>query len=115
MRAEGLRPPRLYREGFRHNNCGGFCVKGGQASFALLLRRHPDRYRYHERREQELRRRLGKDVSILRDRRGGITRPLTLRSFRRRLECDAGDFERGEWGACSCMEPTAAKAAGGEA
>jgi len=113
MTAEGLRPPRLYGEGFPHNNCGGFCVKGGQASFALLLRRHPDRYRYHERRELELRSRLGKDVAILRDRRGGVTRPLTLRSFRRRLECDAGAFERGEWGACSCMEPTAAKAAGG--
>jgi hypothetical protein len=105
MGAHGLQPPRLYGEGFSHNNCGGFCVKGGQASFALLLRRHPDRYRYHERREQELRRRLGKDVAILRDRRGGVTRPLTLRSFRRRLECDPGAFERGEWGACSCMEP----------
>lgn len=105
MAAEGLTPPRLYGEGFRHNNCGGFCVKGGQASFALLLRRHPDRYRYHERREQQLRRRLGKDVSILRDRRGGVTRPLTLRRFRLRLECDAGAFDRGEWGACSCMEP----------
>lgn len=113
MRAHGLRPPRLYSEGFPHNNCGGFCVKGGQASFALLLRKHPDRYRYHERRELELRRRLGKDVAILRDRRGGITRPLTLRNFRRRLECDAGAFERSEWGACSYMEPAAAKAAGG--
>jgi hypothetical protein len=57
MRAEGLQPPQLYAEGFAHNNCGGFCVKGGQASFAHLLRRHLDRYRDHERREQELRRR----------------------------------------------------------
>lgn len=113
MGAYGLQPPRLYDEGFRHNNCGGFCVKGGQASFALLLRKHPDRYRYHERREQELRRRLAKDVAILRDRRGGVTRPLTLRSLRRRLERDGGDFERGEWGACSCME-AAAKPSGGE-
>jgi hypothetical protein len=105
MAAEGLRPPRLYSEGFRHNNCGGFCVKGGQASFALLLRQHPDRYRFHERREHELRRRLGKDVSILRDRRGGAVRPLTLRRFRQRLERDPGSFRRSEWGACSCMEP----------
>ncbi|HEX3325048.1 MAG TPA: hypothetical protein VHR65_07980 [Solirubrobacterales bacterium] len=106
MEAEGLRPPRLYGEGFRHNNCGGFCVKGGQASFALLLRRHPERYRYHERREQELRDALGKDVAILRDRSGGTTTPLTMRRFRRRLECDSGAFDRSEWGACSCMEPT---------
>lgn len=107
MESEGLRPPRLYGEGFRHNNCGGFCVKGGQASFALLLRRHPERYRYHERREHELRRRLGKDVAILRDRRGGEVRPLTLRRLRQRLERDPGSFDRGEWGACSCMEPAA--------
>jgi hypothetical protein len=107
MEVEGLRPPRLYAEGFRHNNCGGFCVKGGQASFALLLRQRPERYRYHERREQELREALGKDVAILRDRTGGETKPLTLRRFRRRLECDPAAFDRGQWGACSCMEPTA--------
>ncbi|HEU4463059.1 MAG TPA: hypothetical protein VFR75_10760 [Solirubrobacterales bacterium] len=107
MEVEGLRPPRLYAEGFRHNNCGGFCVKGGQASFALLLRRYPERYRYHERREQELREALGKDVAILRDRTGGETKPLSLRRFRRRLECDPAAFDRGQWGACSCMESTA--------
>ncbi len=107
MRAEGLEPPRLYAEGFSHNNCGGFCCKAGQASFALLLERRPDRYRYHEAREEELRRRLGKDVAILRDRSGGRTRPLTLREFRERLEEDPGLYERTEWGACSCMEEPA--------
>lgn len=30
-RACGLPPPRLYELGFPHNNCGGFCVKAGQA------------------------------------------------------------------------------------
>jgi hypothetical protein len=104
MRAEDLEPPRLYAEGFHHNNCGGFCCKAGQASFALLLERHPDRYRYHERREQELREELGKDVAILRDRSGGRTRSLTLADFRSRLEADPGPFDRTEWGACSCME-----------
>lgn len=103
MRAEGLEPPRLYAEGFHHDNCGGFCCKAGQASFALLL----ERYRYHERREQELREELGKDVAILRDRSGGRTRPLTLTEFRARLEETPGRFERAEWGACSCMEEPA--------
>ncbi|MGD9733998.1 MAG: hypothetical protein AB7V58_00060 [Solirubrobacterales bacterium] len=103
MRAEGLEPPRLYADGFHHNNCGGFCCKAGQASFALLLERRPDRYRYHEAREQELRERLGKDVAILRDRSGGRTRPLTLREFRERLEEKPELFDRDEWGACSCM------------
>src|SRR4029077_5334540 len=29
LRAAGIRRPRLYDEGFAHNNCGGFCVKAG--------------------------------------------------------------------------------------
>jgi hypothetical protein len=108
----GIRPPRLYAEGFAHNNCGGFCCKAGQASFALLLRRHPERYRWHEAREEEMRARLGRDVSILRDRRGGHTRPLTMRRFRRRLERRPGAFDRTEWGACSCMEEPVPDGAG---
>ncbi len=25
----GIEPPRLYKMGFKHNNCGGACVKAG--------------------------------------------------------------------------------------
>lgn len=107
LRAEGIEPPRLYALGFEHNNCGGFCIKAGQAQFERLLRVLPDRYRYHERREQELREYLGKDIAILRDRTGGQLRPLTLREFRERLEIDPTLFDGSEWGACSCMEAAA--------
>src|SRR5690606_35946081 len=62
LRREGIEPPRLYKMGFPHNNCGGFCVKAGQAHFALLWRTMPERYLYHEQREQELRAYLGRDV-----------------------------------------------------
>lgn len=104
---EGIKAPRLYDMGFPHNNCGGFCIKAGHAQFRLLLEKIPDRYAYHERREQELRDYLQKDVSILRDRRGGTSKPLTLRDFRLRIE----EEERGglfppddeEWGACGCF------------
>jgi hypothetical protein len=34
----GLKPPRLYRLGFGHNNCGGLCVRGGQAPGAAPAR-----------------------------------------------------------------------------
>lgn len=102
MRAEGLEPPRLYRLGFAHNNCGGFCVRAGQAHFAHLLRTMPDRYREHERAEQELREYLGKDVAILRDRIGGDTKPMTLRAFRERLE-NGAQFEEFEFGGCGCF------------
>jgi hypothetical protein len=98
----GVEPPRLYRAGFSHANCGGFCVRAGHAQFALLLREIPDRYAYHEAREQELRAYLGVDVAILRDRTGGSTRPLTLREFRERIEARQ-PFDQDDWGGCGCF------------
>lgn len=101
-REAGIRPPRLYELGFPHNNCGGFCVKAGQAQFATLLRQMPGRYAFHEEKEEEFRSYLGRDdVAIMRDRRGGETKPLTMREFRERIEagqqCDMFD-----WGGCGC-------------
>ena len=81
-RAAGLTPPRLYELGFSHNNCGGVCIRGGQKHWLNLLNDFPRRYSEAERREQELRAELG-DVAILRERRGGVTRPLTLTELRR--------------------------------
>jgi hypothetical protein len=89
MRAENIRIPRLYEDGHPHNNCGGFCVKSGQAGMALLYRTNPLRYDFHEGREQDIRAFLGKDVSILTDRSGdGVKKPLTLMAFRERLDRD---------------------------
>lgn len=85
-RKQGLEPVQMYELGFAHANCGGGCVRAGQGQWARLLVVFPDRYAYAEEREERLRRKLGKDVSILRDRRGGVLKPLTLRVFRLRLE-----------------------------
>lgn len=101
-RALGIEPPRLYALGFEHNNCGGFCVKGGQAQFSRLLAVMPERYRYHEEQEELTRRHIGADVAILRDRAGGETRPLTLREFRERIE--AGKPPMDDIFSCNCME-----------
>ena len=101
-KAKGICPPRLYKMGFPHANCGGFCVKAGQAQFALLLRTMPERYAYHEQKEREFRAMVGKDVSILRDRRGGKTKTLTLQQLRERLDANLTiDFQ--EWGGCGCV------------
>jgi 3'-phosphoadenosine 5'-phosphosulfate sulfotransferase (PAPS reductase)/FAD synthetase len=102
LKAEGIRPPKLYELGFPHNNCGGFCIKAGQAHFRLLLETMPERYAYHERKEQELREHLGKNVAVLRDRTGKRTRPMTLRAFRERVEAD-GKVDTFEWGGCGCF------------
>lgn len=103
MSKAGIKPPRLYLMGFPHNNCGGFCVKAGQKHFKHLLQVLPERYAYHEAKEQEMREYLGKDVAILRDRRGGTTKPLTLKALRERLENDSTDVDELDWGGCGCV------------
>lgn len=126
LEAAGIELPRLYRMGFPHNNCGGFCIKQGQAGFKLLLEQMPERYEEHVQREEALRAELG-DVSILRDRtRAGRARhhdledwqwdgraqewqpppvaPLTLKELRRRVqEGTDGTDPVMDLGGCSCM------------
>lgn len=101
LEAAGIRRPRLYDLGFSHNNCGGFCIKAGFAHFALLLQTMPERYAYHEQKEQDIRAVLG-DVSILKDRSNDDYRPLTLRAFRERLEA-GGTCDRFDFGGCGCF------------
>jgi len=104
VKADGMEPPRLYSMGFPHNNCGGFCVKAGVAHFVHLLRTMPVRYMYHENKEQEMRDYLGKDVAILRDRTGGSTKPLTLKTLRERiLAGEEGQMDMFDWGGCGCF------------
>jgi hypothetical protein len=98
----GMKVPRLYELGFSHNNCSAMCVKAGQAHWAHLWRTLPERYLDAEQKEQEIREYLGKDISILKDRRGGRTRPLTLRAFRRRLE-SGKPYDKNAWGGCGCF------------
>jgi hypothetical protein len=96
----------LYAAGFPHNNCGGFCVRAGQAQFRQLLQIMPSRYAYHEAQEAKLRDHLGKDVAILRDRRGGTTKPMTMQEFRERIEAEeAPASEDDGWGGCGCFTP----------
>lgn len=102
-RARGIEPPRLYAQGFSHANCGGGCVRGGQAQWQLLLTVNRPRYLEWENEEEATRTELGKDVSILRDRTGGTLTPLTLRSFRERIEAEPSLFDADDWGACGCF------------
>ncbi|MFF8990060.1 hypothetical protein ACF09H_08960 [Streptomyces sp. NPDC014983] len=81
-RALGVTPPRLYELGFSHNNCGGTCVRAGMRQWRHLLDVMPDRYAYAEAQEEDLRRLLG-PVTILRQRRKGVARPLPLAELRR--------------------------------
>lgn len=99
--ALGVTPPVMYRDGFAHANCGGGCVRAGQGQFLHLHDTYPQTYAEWERKEQEMREFLGRDdIAILRDRRGGTTKPLTLTDLRlrKRSEIDADDI-----GGCGCF------------
>lgn len=99
----GMRVPRLYREGYPHNNCGGGCVRAGHAQFAKLLEENPERFDYWARKEQEVREHLGKDVAILRDRKGGESKPLPLADFRDRKQSKQLSFDELDFGGCGCF------------
>lgn len=98
--AAGLELSEAYTDGFPHDNCGGGCVKAGMAHFALLYKIRPAVYAEWERNEEDVRQHIGQDVSILKDRRGGVTTPMTLATFRGRIE--TGDYDKEEWGGCGC-------------
>jgi hypothetical protein len=99
----GIQPPRLYYQGHRHNNCGGFCFKWGQSSAARLLANDPCYYGYNERQEDRFRESICADASTLKDRKGGgPRRPISLRQFREGIE-SGGMFDGEDRGACSCF------------
>lgn len=105
LRAAGIEVPRLYKMGFSHNNCGGFCIKSGQGHFARLLEHMPERFAYHEQQEQKLREHLGKDVAILRHRSGPDKgKPMPLRVLRQRIE-GKQQIDMWEIGGCACFSP----------
>ncbi len=102
----GIQPPALYEVGFSHANCGGFCVKAGQAHFALLYRANKERYLYHAEKEAQFQREINPKATILNDRRGGTRRGMTLYEFAERLERGEA-YEADEWGGCGCFAPNA--------
>lgn len=106
IRSDGIEPPILYSKGAPHNNCGGGCVKAGQAHWAWLLKTIPEEYAKWEANEEMMRQYLQKNVSIIKTARGAKVlglknRPLTLKEFRGWVEC--GAYDKNDYGACSCF------------
>ncbi len=102
LQAIGIETPLMYRQGFEHNNCGGKCLRAGISHFAHLYRVRPADYAECSTDEQRTREYLGKHISILKDRRGGESRPLTLAALRERIEAKE-KFQDDLWGGCGCF------------
>lgn len=119
IRKDGLKIPPLYGLGFSHNNCGGFCVKAGKKQFAKLLKYFPDRYAYHENREQEFMKSVGKKTGvIIRDYRANAPdSTISLKEFREEIEAEQKKkgylepslFSDEAMGGCGCFTTATAK------
>lgn len=94
--------PRLYKMGFSHNNCGGFCVKAGQAHFENLLRKIPDVYAHHEAKQEELMQVLPTAKPFLRMTIEKKLNYMTMREFRQHLQAGGG-FNNTDRGGCGCF------------
>lgn len=104
LEMRGIELPRLYKKGFSHNNCGGFCVRAGQGHFINLLERMPERYKYHEEKEEGMRQFLGRDdVSILKRIRKGVPERLTLKQLREEHESGSKQIDMFDIGGCGCF------------
>lgn len=103
----GMPVPLAYRQGFPHNNCGKRCVRAGISHFVHLLSVDASAYDEWEREERNtIAEFIASSVSsaeraILKDRRGGTTKPLTLETLRKRVE-SGEKFPTDEWGGCGC-------------
>lgn len=102
-RQEGLKTPRLYDLGFAHNNCGGGCVRAGQAQFKRLLDLMPERFAEWERQERGMQEHLEKPVTILSETVNGEKRPLPLTELRRRSESQPAMIDLLDVGGCGCF------------
>jgi hypothetical protein len=121
LRSRGIEPPRLYSKGYKHNNCGGKCILAGIKQWAGVLEDDPEGFAYFSRREQEflaeLRHRGRPEITILKDRRGGVVRNLSLQQLRDELESgERTPTDSWRESTCSCMGVPllATEAAGGE-
>ena len=102
-RREGLVTPRLYDLGFAHNNCGGGCVRAGQGHFRHLLRMMPERYAVWEKMEAETSEFLNRPATILKQRTGTGSEPLSLAMLRSRAELQPSLIDDNDIGGCGCF------------
>ena len=100
---ENLKPPRLYAMGFSHNNCGGGCVRAGQAQFKHLLDVMPERFTEWEKQENLMAEFLDRPVSILSEMINGYKKPLPLHVLRQRSESQPSLIDVLDFGGCGCF------------
>ena len=95
VREWGIEPPRMYRMGYTHANCGGRCVKQGQGDWIRTLINFPERFAECEEWEREMRKLSEKhgNYAICKRMRGKEIIPLTLEQIREEYEAVDGRMD----------------------
>lgn len=103
VEAWGIDMPRMYRYGFKHNNCGGRCVKQGIREWLRLRDVFPERFADVRDWEQAQRAKGGPRATfaISKDRTGGQSHPLTLAELEKRESPD-DDIQQDDLFSCMC-------------
>jgi hypothetical protein len=102
--SEGLKAPRLYKYGFKHNNCGGGCVRAGHKQFKHLLEVMPERFAEWEKQEELMQDYLGVSVTILSRTENGTKVPFSLSELREAAENQPKLIDLNDEGqSCNCL------------
>ena len=100
----GIKKPRLYAMGYSHNNCGGFCCKAGLVQFERLYRTMPERYKWHERKMENVMRAIGGTAKpFLRITIEGELKYLTLQEYRNHLDSGTLELPMFDAEGCGCF------------
>lgn len=100
LKQNNIEIPLLYKLGFSHNNCNGFCFKAGIGHFKNLYEKYRMRYLECENKERMLIKQIGREVSILK-RKG---KPYTLRNLRKDIENNVQlSIFDDDIGGCACF------------
>jgi len=87
-----IEPPRMYRLGYTHANCGGRCVKQGQGDWIRTLINFPERFAEIEAWENNMRKNdINSNYAILKSQTIDGNKPLTLTELRERYEKNHSD------------------------
>jgi len=97
-----IKIPRMYNMGFSHHNCGGFCIKSGQAQFKRLWELLPEVYDENENQEQLAIANNPKLKPFLRKTINGKIRYLTLKEYREEFLEPNKEIDETEFGGCGC-------------
>ena len=103
--------PAAYQQGFPHFNCRKRCVRAGITHFVHLYKVDRDAYMEWAEEERQTNEEFaargivsddGQPFSILKDRRGGVTKTMTLYQLIDRIEANDPTLPKDDWGGCGC-------------